>query len=229
MQGKTLSQGQLQLLSLARAMLLDRPILVLDEANASVDAAVETIMDQAVATFVASGFKTVGLRFPADGSFSLGSPEGDEPPTGANSYDPNFWSLNNSCWCVKRHPSEVEAITASQPDHLSDSQTNEVAVALDDVAVTKPQGSRGSVGWGRKADCRSFDTGQVPEAAVRRRTLLVVAHRLTGVMGMDQVWKGVWIRCGKLYGIRTNWDWIDLIMILRQIHTASHTCMHTTN
>ena len=51
MQGRSLSQGQRQLLGLARALLLDRPLLLLDEANASVDEETEATMDEAVAAF----------------------------------------------------------------------------------------------------------------------------------------------------------------------------------
>lgn len=47
-----MSQGQKQLLGLARALLLNRPLLLLDEANASVDEATEAIMDTAIRAFL---------------------------------------------------------------------------------------------------------------------------------------------------------------------------------
>ncbi|HKY61138.1 MAG TPA: ABC transporter ATP-binding protein [Gemmatimonadota bacterium] len=51
--GRTLSTGQKQLLSLARALAYDPPVLVLDEATSSVDSESEALIEEAVRTLLA--------------------------------------------------------------------------------------------------------------------------------------------------------------------------------
>jgi ATP-binding cassette subfamily B multidrug efflux pump len=51
--GGSLSQGQRQLLSFARAVLADRPILILDEATSNVDTRTEALIQRALATLLA--------------------------------------------------------------------------------------------------------------------------------------------------------------------------------
>ena len=51
--GVRLSGGQRQLIAFARALLADRPILILDEATSSVDAATETLIQQALERLMA--------------------------------------------------------------------------------------------------------------------------------------------------------------------------------
>lgn len=55
-----MSQGQLQLLCLARAMLRDTQILLLDEANSSVDKQTEELMNKIVARFAAGEISASG-------------------------------------------------------------------------------------------------------------------------------------------------------------------------
>ena len=50
--GSTLSQGERQLLSFARALAFDRPILILDEATSSVDTATELLIQDALKTLL---------------------------------------------------------------------------------------------------------------------------------------------------------------------------------
>ena len=50
-QSSTFTAGQRQLVCLARALLRNRPLLVLDEANASVDGETEAEMDRLVGAF----------------------------------------------------------------------------------------------------------------------------------------------------------------------------------
>jgi ATP-binding cassette subfamily B protein len=51
--GRTLSTGQRQLVSLARALAFDPPVLVLDEATSSVDSESEALIEEAVRTLLA--------------------------------------------------------------------------------------------------------------------------------------------------------------------------------
>ncbi|MBZ0168842.1 xenobiotic ABC transporter ATP-binding protein [Candidatus Methylomirabilis lanthanidiphila] len=50
--GSTLSQGERQLLSFARALAFDRPILIMDEATSSVDTATESLIQDALRTLL---------------------------------------------------------------------------------------------------------------------------------------------------------------------------------
>lgn len=51
--GSTLSGGERQRISIARAMLKDAPIVLLDEATASLDPQNEVLIQQAIASLVA--------------------------------------------------------------------------------------------------------------------------------------------------------------------------------
>jgi ATP-binding cassette subfamily B protein len=51
--GRTLSTGQKQLVSLARALAFDPPVLVLDEATSSVDSESEALIEDAIRTLLA--------------------------------------------------------------------------------------------------------------------------------------------------------------------------------
>eukprot|EP00887_Chlorella_sp_A99_P005823 scaffold1.g5823.t1 len=61
-QKPAVSRGQMQLLCLVRAVLRDAPILVLDEANTSVGAATDAMMEEYVARFVAGRAGLTRLR-----------------------------------------------------------------------------------------------------------------------------------------------------------------------
>ena len=51
--GQNLSAGQKQLLAIARAMARDAPMVILDEATASVDSVTERLIDEAIAELLA--------------------------------------------------------------------------------------------------------------------------------------------------------------------------------
>ena len=52
-EASNISQGQKQLLTIARAILADRPVLILDEATSSVDTRTEAQIQQAMDTLIA--------------------------------------------------------------------------------------------------------------------------------------------------------------------------------
>ncbi|WP_201330738.1 ATP-binding cassette domain-containing protein, partial [Lactobacillus nasalidis] len=51
--GSDLSQGQLQLLSIARAMIADKPVMILDEATSSIDTRTERLVQDGMDNLLA--------------------------------------------------------------------------------------------------------------------------------------------------------------------------------